>query len=244
VWRRVVRALRGAVADVMDRGAARRRGRAEWPDLWRYGALVGSGGLSLWTEASKVANDRLGLPGSAVPMLLAAAGLAWACFVITAKAKGHTAPSLVSSPATYAHYQPLRWMAKAAVPILAVVFVMQAVAFQGDLVPLPATLYGFLVDGRTGEPAENVSVRVIDAGGVDVTTRQLSSDSAGFYIVHTSRRVRRDARLQVVRPDCSDVASLPLYRSFETVVDAHGDALTSPVRPVFRHTILCAESKP
>src|SRR5262250_900765 len=67
----ITKSLRTHFADIVDRGAYIRRREAEWPDLWRIGVLFLSGGASLSETISKLANDLFGLPGSAVPLLVA-----------------------------------------------------------------------------------------------------------------------------------------------------------------------------
>ena len=226
-------------ADVVDRGAIKRSGNVEWPDLYRLGALAASGGLSLASGATRLATDLLGLPGSIVPVALAFVGLLWAWHLVTSKGRRDRVPGLVESPLVYAFHQPIRQFAKLAAILLIVLLVRQTHILADDLTSLPTTIYGYLVDARNGGPAEGALVRIVDRSGVDVTLKQLPSDSVGFYVVHTSRNVRRNATGQVMFAPCSAPSALPLYRIFETGVDAYGAPVPESLSPVFRHTLVC-----
>jgi TIR domain len=246
----ITKSLRTHFADIVNRGAYVRRREVEWPDLWRIGVLFLSGGVSLSETISKLANDLFGLPGSAVPLLVALTGLAWAWFVVGAKNAISQQPRIevpqhdVAAPRIiYTYDETVRWIAKFGLLLFAILFIRQLSTFVDDLVPLPTTIHGYLIDGRTGAPLEGASVRVFEKSGVDITTKQLASDSTGFYVVHTLRGFRRNATVVVSPPKCGSESRLPLYRIYETSLDVHGDKLPEYLRPVFRHTVRCGEEK-
>ena len=106
----------------------------------------------------------------------------------------------------------VRHLAKAALILLLAFNVPRSVAVAKELwTPLPSTIYGLLLDTRTGEPIDNARIRAITEAGIDIADRKQTddSDSRGFYVVVTTRQARRTARLLVSRLNCrTDTLSL------------------------------------
>jgi hypothetical protein len=239
--------LRNFIGDILDRSAHPRPQKVTLPDLWAISLLVLSGAASFSESFSKLALNLLGISGSVVPFVLACIGLAWAIFVITAKegeAHGPASSGIPLKPElTYRHDQPTRYLAKIGMFILIVLLLWQAKIMIDDFIPLPLTVYGYLVDARTRQPVVDAVVRMIDSSGVDVTRYQWPSDSTGFYIIETVRRVRRDSEVVVSQPKCAMENKLPLFRVYETRLDVFGMEVPKSFDHVFKHTITCDGTK-
>ncbi len=234
---------RGIFFDLFDRGTHPNAAKHRLPDLWTIGVLILSGAVSFSDLLSKFLNGLLGISGSIVPLALLSSGLAWAIHVIVAKQ--HESGNLLLTgilvyPVPIYYYdQVSRLLGKIGILILLVLLPWQVVLVVDEFVPLPITLYGYLIDAKTRQPVEGTVLRIVNGSGVDVTRYQLPSESLGLSV----QRVRRNAKLVVSRPDCSGENELPLFSAYESREDALGNEIKTSVNPVFRYTFYCGASK-
>jgi hypothetical protein len=239
--------LRSFIGDLRDRSACPRSQKVTLPDLWAIGLLVLSGATSFSESFSKLVNNLLGVSGSVVPFVLVGTGFAWSIFVITAKVSevpGVASPEAPLTPElTYRYDQPTRYLAKMGMFILIILLPWQARMMVDEFVPLPLTIYGYLIDAHTRQPAVDAVVRIVDGSGVDVTRHQWPSDSTGLYIIETVRRVRRDSKVIVSQPNCTMENELQLFQIYETRLDVFGNEIPRSMGPIFRHTITCRRRK-
>jgi hypothetical protein len=168
-------------------------------------------------------------------------------FLVSAKeeTQGHasTITSADSKPHLECKYsQPVRYLAKIGMVVVLVSVPGKVVSLADEVIPLPATLYGYLVDARTGQSIADARVRVVSADGTDITQDTWLSDSEGFYIVRTTRRAYRNDRLLVTHQDCTGEQSFRLRRADEWS-EVPPSAPKEELRPIFRHVLNCGGGK-
>lgn len=207
-----------------------------------------SGAVSYASTLDRLASQLLGIPGSFLPIFIIVFGLSWCMYVIHVKTMEEsnsriTLPIEDKSQLRYKYGQPVRYLAKAGLLILLVLLPGKLSTAIDEVVPLPPTFYGYLIDARSAKPMADVRVRVVTADGVDITKGVWLSDSEGFYIVETLQRVQRNAHLVVIQPDCNMEQSLSLRRVDESHIDAFGRNTPAELRPMFRHIINCGGGK-
>jgi hypothetical protein len=236
------------INDILDRSARPSSQGVALPDLWTISILAFSGAATFFDAFTTLANRLFGIAGSIIPLGLVVVGLAWSIFVINTKDKQMLATVIVArtvppSELTYAYSQSIRYLAKISMVVLLLLLPSHVAAVIDEFIPLPSTIYGYLVDARSRKPVIDAVVRVVDTNGVDVTTNQWPSDSTGFYIIENSRRVRRNSRIVVSQADCKTENELPMFRIYETRVDLSGNKIPRFLKPAFQHTINCGGTK-
>jgi hypothetical protein len=237
------RPLRSFLNDFASLGARPNRRELRAPDLW--GLPVGLLGAisSFVTQLKTSLVDFLGLPAIIVPSVLTVIGILWSGRIITAKAIYHynfIAPS-AHLPTEYSYSEGLRLCAKCALPLLLFVSLYASAEALLELWPLPTTIYGYIIDPAVGAPFADVELTVEDSHGASVSAAPVRTDSGGFYIIHTDRRLQRTARLRARPPKCGRSSYLSLNRWHETQTDFGGNAFPPDVHPVFRYLLSCGE---
>ena len=204
-------------------------------------------------SVQKVIANVVAVPESITAIVACVVLCSWSLSTIRAKTpilqRGQEAAGIVLSSEgslpelQYTYVRSIRALAKAAllVTLIAIPFRVRAAFIQ--LAPLPTTFFGYLVDSRTGEPLTATRVRVLDGGGADVTEGEWGSDSRGFYVVKTVRRVQRNAKLQVFLQECSRPNLLPLTAPFEQRPSSLQSKDVNTATPSFFHSLSCEDRK-
>lgn len=246
VTRWLVSVSAGFCRDLLDRSAVQKP-HATGPDMIAIGlaSLAGIGSLAESLHGFVV--NVLGLPAGYVYIAAIMLASILSLVAIVAKVQsdmpgplaGFLPNGRVRPPLTYAFIAPLRHLGKATLTLF-ILGSTTAVEFaRSDIVDLPSTLYGYVVDANTGRPIAEVNARIISAGGVDITSTAWPSDSSGFYIATASTRVRRNATIRFQVANCDSIA-LPLSSAFETRTTPSGRPVEDDLKPVFRHAVtLC-----
>jgi len=217
--------------DLLDRRAGHRQMNGRWVDLPAVilpGIASASAFLDQW---KRIVTDSLGVPGALGCVILCATGVAWSIYVISASEWNNT-------KRFYKFAFVVRQLSKAALFIMMFLFPSMVVRAVDDMRPLPGTIYGEIRD-LSNKPVPNVSVRVVDSGEDVTGSGSLATDRPdGFYVVQTTRRVRRAAKLAV---GCSQgTIELSLERRYQVKPTRHDLA---PSDLFFRHFIRCESPK-
>lgn len=216
--------------DLVDRRAKRRLSRIGWSDAWAILLSVLSSATLLVEGWRKVGIEFLGMPGTVASVLLCIVGITWAVYVIRAT-------QWDNATRVYRFLSVVRQSAKAALIVLLVMVPRLASKSAIDLWPLPTTIYGEL-RSHSNTPIPNIVVRVVDHGEDVTDSPSLPSDSDGFYVVVTKRRVRRDATLIA---GCSQ-GPVELTMATSDQIAATRERL-DPSAILFRHFIQCEGPK-
>jgi hypothetical protein len=216
--------------DFVDRRAKQRQSKASWPDAWAILVPVVSSVTTLLEAWKKIVTELLGVPGTVTLVLLCALGIVWSVHIIRATDWENTEH-------VYKFVSALRQTAKAAFVLLSILSpAMVATAFT-DIWPLPLAFYGELRDLKNN-PIPDISVRVLDNGEDVTSSKSFPTDRDGFYIIETTRQVRRSAKLVARCP--KGPVELSMMQGNQIEPD-RSDLNSSSV--VFRHLIECEVQK-
>ena len=241
VSRRLLTAFTAFCADLLDKGASK---KADSISIREAGGAVAAGLAAIveWFDhARKVVHELLGFSSALLPPLLLAFGVLWCISVITAKESTPETPIVsglvIRTPRrSYRSGQPTRWLSKSLLVLILFLLPRFASVWAEEVIPLPITFSGYLNDQRSGKPIDGARIRVVSENGVDLTQGEWWSDSNGFYVVRTSRRVSRLASVEISRSDCTTLERLPLGKNFEV----RQEKQTGHHRgPVFHHMVPC-----
>jgi hypothetical protein len=235
------------LSDLLDRSAELNDGR-DPVDFVFLGIAALANSVSALDGIQKLVSGFADVPRGALPLATSVLGMIVTCFVISAKTTKREWQPLESVPTpalrtTYRYAQPARSVAKILLPVLSVILMFSLVATASSLKPLPSQFYGYLLDGASGLPLPDLSVRVFDQHGSDLTKGALKTDSRGFYIVEMIRNANRQCVLQVYPAGCHNKQELPLTTAYETRLDPSGKKVQDILAPVFLHRISCGENK-
>lgn len=229
----------GFVGDLFDRSAERNCNPAWTAEITRTLGLGIVNLASFWDAAAKVSAQVFGDFTSLLQLILAIIGCAWCISIIRGKTQ-RQASSLELAAAAQHEYSSstiVRFSAKLAFMAFLLIIPTKTISAVGDLLPLPSTIYGYLIDLDSGQPLEQARVSLVTADGVDITAGVWFSDSHGFYIVTSSRRAWRSAKLIVTHP-CAKPVMLSLSKSYQ--INPTDAEKQQDIEPLFRHVITCA----
>jgi hypothetical protein len=226
--------LHQVFGDFLDRSAAKRKRPSRGVDLWVACGVALTTAAGYLESAEKVFIGVFGDFIGTFRLLLIIVSLVGCVFIVRSKTQ-LAKPFAMSSSFEYSFPQLVRILGKAGVIVLLVLLPSKFIAAKDDFVPLPRTLHGYLLYGKTGKALSDARIRVVTQDGVDVTDGNWFSDSKGFYIVRTRERVKRTAQIIISLPECQFREALRLRR-----IDQTG---TEDGIPIFRHVADCDEHK-
>jgi hypothetical protein len=239
--------LLGFVQDLADHSAE----RISSPN-WAVDGLttVGIAVLAASAQAEavqKLVSQLVGDLSLVVQLFLLLGAILWCVAVISGKTPSKLTAGVVAGANSkreysYAYSQPVRIAAKIGLIIFVVAFPIKLKAIMEEALPLPSTIYGYLLYDTT-KPVDGAHVRVVSADGSDITVGIWVSDSNGFYIIKARRAMRRSDVLKVMPDDCADEVSLSLTKSNEIPSRNSDDRNDAMLSPLFRHRIHCSGSK-
>jgi hypothetical protein len=233
VLKEVWLALSNRADDLLDR-SARRRSDISWgPHVWATVGVIVTAAAGYFDSAEKLFVGAFGGFVGTFRFLLLVVAQVGCWFVICSKQRKGSGILASDVSFQYSFAQPLRFGAKLGSLLLLLLVPTRFLAAKDDFVPLPRKFYGYLVDGKSGQPIRNASVRVATADGVDVTDGLWFSDTDGFYVVGTREPVKRSGHVLVSETTCPSRVRLNLRR-----IDQVG---TKNDLPIFRHVLTCGE---
>jgi hypothetical protein len=227
--------LARVAADFTDRSASKRVDFSWDSGLWTTAGVVIAAAAAYFESSEKLFIGVFGDFKGTFRLLLVVVALLGCVFMVRSKRQVLSTSTGDSSSLQYSFAQPMRIVAKFGIIALLALLPTRVIAAKDDFIPLPQTIYGYLVDARSDKPVSDAGIRVVNQDGVDVTDGVWLSDSQGFYVVKTSEPVMRTAHIIISIPECKSRQSLTLRR-----VDQIG---SRNGYPVFRHVAECGESK-
>jgi len=106
--------------------------------------------------------------------------------------------------------------------------------------PLATRIAGVVIDSTSKSPVEGATVRILTAGGMDITGPESVpiTDSNGVFFVVAARPLRRNAKVLIQREGCkSEMTSLS--RHFEAAVPESLPYVDRSTKPFFRLESTC-----
>lgn len=224
--------------DVLDQGAQHSSQKASSQDYFKGLGAAMAVVASAIEDVQKVFSRLLGLSEGSLSLILSLCALIGCWYIFTSKVK---APS--SDSPILVHYYSFNWFVRQLSKVVLVVLLLFSIPrntielLEGQQ-RLPKMLTGRLEYARTRQPVVNANVRIITEDGRDVTKNSWASDHNGFYIVETSQRVLRSAKLLVYVSNCES-RELPLLKEYENTTESEGNDFETNQPPIFYHLFDC-----
>jgi hypothetical protein len=221
--------MRKFYIDFIDRGASKNTIRIKIPDILSGFSVVLLSILGLINSIKDSFISLLGVSGNILPTLFF---IVAGCISYNAIVEKNEVKSALSETHVFYQYkynQFIRIASKAGILISLIFIPIEMKKFVTELIPLPKTISGYLVDKRTSKPIAEATVRIKTTSGVDITEGTWISDTKGFYIVKTMVNAKRDSKLDVSL-QCNKSYELPLSEEYEI-------KNTKSKSPTFKHVI-------
>ena len=207
------------IDDFLDNGALKNFKPTKFKDIWSSLILILSGLLALLNSIEEIITSFVGYWGAIFPIIFSILGIIGSVHVIRSKETEQNKVGFIVKPTTtitYEFSQYVRTISKVLFVLFIIIFTKFTFEAIYKISPMSNTIYGYVYDEYSGKPISDVSVKIINSNGADITSnKNWLTDSEGFFVVETKKRIQRNCMIRILIKQCHEPFDKPLSSDYE-----------------------------